>query len=475
MEQQLRPKTSVRQQVKRDPNRFSNLYLQPQNESQSEGDSCRSSYVSNNRHSMISTAATDVGAPQATGTGSPGRFYAATAAAATTTGTTATTAAPSEATSSSAMRDHSQADVKSSPPREATQSPVLSSPKKRRSMVYMSTRPAENLQVDEPPRPQSTAPDPAVRSASPPAPNFSVPSFSKRFAARTAMDHIPPLQLASFQQPDHHNEDDFDVNAIAAFPPPPQSPVRSLSSMSRNDSGDPHGIVSRQSSMKRRRPLRVSNSQDSLVTCESTAQQSYERKPSTAITRPPRGSVSTVNSTPRPSRPISIVSSGDATLSNGDIQLPQSPPQQPQSGRETQTRPRRDTQRSRTSVLYPANNTTNVTHTYSTMPNVSRRKSLPGLAVGPPIVPPPNCPLPKIPSPAPVDPSAADTALPMSPRSCKSPPLGHGHGLRKIKERKSSVGTSSHSHSSSRFSLGMRNISSSARHVNVMNASANVI
>lgn len=461
MEQQLRSKTSVRQLVKRDPNRFSNLYLQPQNESQSDGDSRRSSYVSNsNRHSMVSTAATDVGTPQAAGNNASGRFYAATTTTTTTSGTTttATTIPPRDTTSSPAMRNHGSENVTSPPPREATLSPVLTSPKKRRSMAYMSTQPAEPFQPDvsQLPRSQSTAPDPSVRSVSPPAPNFSVPSFSKRFAARTAMNNIPPLQLASIQQPDDQNEDDFDVNAIASFPSPPQSPVRSLSSMSRNDPSDPHGIVSRQSSMNQRRPLRVSPSQDSLVTCESTAQQSYERKPSTAITRPPRGSISTVNSTPRPSRPISIVSSVDA-VSNGDIQSPQSPPTH-------STRSRRAPQKSRTSVLYPTNNTTNATYSYSTMPNVSRRRSMTGLAVGPPSVPPPNCPLPKIPSPVPIDPSAADTALPMSPQSCESPPPVNGHGLRKMKDRKSSVGVTGHSHShSSRFSLGMRSISSSAR------------
>lgn len=459
MEQQLRSKTSVRQLVKRDPNRFSNLYLQPQTESQSEGDSRRSSYVSNsNRHSLVSTAATDLGAPQAAANGGSRRFYAVTTATATTSESTPTVSPipPRDATSSSATRNHSPANVASPPPREAMQSPpVLTSPKKRRSMAYMSTQPVEPFQADvsQLPRSQSTAPDPSVRSVSPPAPNFSVPSFSKRFAARTAMSNIPPLQLKSIQQPDHQNEDDFDVNAIASFPSPPQSPVRSLSSMSRNDTSDPHGYVSRQSSMNGRRPLRVSPSQDSLVTCESMAQQSNERKPSTAITRPPGSSVSTVNSTPRPSRPMSIVSSVDASLTNGDIQSPQSPAQS--------TRSRRDPHKSRTSVLHPTNNTTNVTYSYSPMPNVSRRKSMPGLAVGPPTLPPPNCPLPKIPSPMPVDPSAADTALPASPRSCKSPPP-HGHGLRKIKERKSSAGVMGHSHSS-RFSLGMRSISSSAR------------
>jgi hypothetical protein len=32
-------------------------------------------------------------------------------------------------------------------------------------------------------------------------------------------------------------------------------------------------------------------------------------------------------------------------------------------------------------------------------PSMARRKSMPGLSVGPPAAPPPNCPLPKIPSP----------------------------------------------------------------------------
>lgn len=456
MEHQLRPKVSLRQLVKKDPNRFSNSFLQPQYESQFEGDSqCgstlsrRSSYASNNRHSFISTTQTDVTVPPqaSSSNNSSGRFYAGPAG-------------PREAPSSPAVRNNNLASF-TAPPRDATHSPVLPNPRKRQSMVYMSTQPpANNPQPEnsQPPRAQST--DPLVRSASPPTPNFSVPSFSKRFAAKSGMSQFPPLRLAT-QDLDRENEDEFDTNAIASFPSPPQSPNRSLSSMSRNDSNDLYGFASRQSSSLRR-PLRVSNSQDSLVTTESSARQSHERK--APPIRAPRGSVSTVTSTPRPSqsRPVSIVSSTDDALQ----ELPQSPPQPPLHGQphqKSEPRPRRDPHRGRTSILYPANNS-NVT--YSPMPNLSRQKSMPGLTIGPPTIPPPNAPLPKIPSPMIVDPpvasrfasgSGADDA-PLSPRLHKSPPPSLSGSLR----RKTSNSGSLSSHS--RFSLGLRSVS--ARHVN---------
>lgn len=457
MEHQLRPKVSVRQLVKRDPNRFSNSFLQPQHESQFEGDSqCgstlsrRSSYASNNRHSFISTTQTDVTVPlQASSSNNcSARFYAGPAG-------------PREAPSSPALRNNSLASS-TAPSRDATQSPVMTSPRKRQSMVYMSTRPpagSPQPENSQPPRAQST--DPLGRSASPPAPNFSVPSFSKRFAARLRMSQVPPLRLAT-QDLDRENEDEFDTNAVASFPSPPQSPNRSLSSMSRNDSNDPYGFASRQSSSLCR-PLRVSNSQDSLITTESSARQSHERK--VPPMRAPRGSVSTMTSTPRPSqsRPVSIVSSTDDAL----YELPQSPPQPPPHGhphQKSETRdPRRDPYRGRTSILHPANNS-NVT--YSPMPNLSRQKSMPGLTIGPPTIPPPNAPLPKIPSPVIVDPSVASRFAsgsgaddaPLSPRLHKSPPPSLSRSLR----RKTSNSGSLSSHS--RFSLGLKSIS--ARHAN---------
>lgn len=457
MEQQLRPKVSARQLVKKDPNRVSSLFLQPQLDVQSEADelsvlglSRQSSYASNNRRSIISsTTHTDVTAPSTSnhggssggsggGSGSGGgRFYAG-----------------------------------SSTEAAATQSPALSNPKKRQSMLYISSQPPVTPQTETPQssRPPSTVPEPFVRSTSPPAPNFSVPSFSKRFAARSGMTRVPPLQLGN-----RVNEEELDNNAIPVFPSPPQSPSHSLSSMSRNDSTDPYPpLVSRQSSLARR-PLRVSNSQDSLVTSEQTTQQYQDRKATTTTTtptptpttRPPRGSVSTLGSAARPSRPISIVSSGDASLSS-EAQLPQSPltpsPTHASSSR-------RDPHRSRTSVLYPTNNS-NVT--YSPMPNISRRKSAAALNVPPPVVPPPNCPLPKIPS---ADLSGdgdrgregAISPPPQPPPSSEKMRVRR----RKFSTTTTSSGSTSNTTASSsyhpRFSLGLRT-SGSSRHMN-----ANVI
>ena len=451
MEHQLRPKVSARQLVKKDPNRVSSLFLQPQLDVQSEADelsvlglSRQSSYASNNRRSIISsTTHTDVTAPSTSnhggssggsgcgsgGGGGGGRFYAGSSTEA------------------------------------ATQSPALSSPKKRQSMLYMP-HPTPQTETPQSSRPPSMVPEPFVRSTSPPAPNFSVPSFSKRFAARSGMTQIPPLQLGN-----RVNGEEFDNNALPTFPSPPQSPNHSLSSMSRNDLTDPYPpLVSRQSSLARR-PLRASNSQDSLVASEQTTQQYQDRKATTTTTtttntptRPPRGSVSTVGSAARPSRPISIVSSGDASLSS-EAQLPQSPltpsPTHASSSR-------RDPHRSRTSVLYPTNNS-NVT--YSPMPNMSRRKSTAALNIPPPVVPPPNCPLPKIPSPA--DPSGGGDGGGGREGAMSPPP----HEKMRIRNRKFSTTTTSSGSTSNttassyhpRFSLGLRT-SVSSRHMN-----ANVI
>ena len=451
MEHQLRPKVSARQLVKKDPNRVSSLFLQPQLDVQSEADelsvlglSRQSSYASNNRRSIISsTTHTDVTAPSTSnhggssggsgggsgGGGGGGRFYAGSSTEA------------------------------------ATQSPALSSPKKRQSMLYMP-HPTPQTETPQSSRPPSMVPEPFVRSTSPPAPNFSVPSFSKRFAARSGMTQIPPLQLGN-----RVNEEELDNNAIPVFPSPPQSPSHSLSSMSRNDLTDPYPpLVSRQSSLARR-PLRASNSQDSLVASEQTTQQYQDRKATTTTTtttntptRPPRGSVSTVGSAARPSRPISIVSSGDASLSS-EAQLPQSPPT-PSSTHAPSSR--RDPHRSRTSVLYPTNNS-NVT--YSPMPNMSRRKSTAALNIPPPVVPPPNCPLPKIPSPA--DPSGGGDGGGGREGAMSPPP----HEKMRIRNRKFSTTTTSSGSTSNttassyhpRFSLGLRT-SVSSRHMN-----ANVI
>lgn len=479
MEHQLRSKTSVRQLVKRDPNRFSTGYPQPLNEYEDEQSlrggsalSHQSSFVSNNRHSIVSsTTQTDVTVPPAAGSSnSSGRFYAAASA-------------PREAPISPAVRND--------PPRDEI--PTFSGPKKRQSTLHISSQlPAEpQMGTPRPSRSQS----PLIRSASPPAPNFSVPSFSQRFAARSGMTQIPPLQPTTSQASQYSGEGEdayFGANAFAAFPSPPQSPQRSFSSMSRPDLNELYGgggFVSRESSLARR-PLRVSSSQDSLATTDSTAQQQQviqiqDRRPS-ALTRPPRGSVSTVNSTSRPSRPISIISGSDISEAQ-EPPLQSSPPLQQQTYNnshhlkgEMQIRSRRDPQRGRTSILPQSNNISSTNNTttptnYSSVPSVSRRKSTPGLGIGPPALPPPSCPLPKIPSPLPVDqypsPTSSTTNINDMPGGAISPPTCVSPSPNSLlRERKDSaaLGGSSSRYNYPRYSsLGTRGVPSSAtRHAN---------
>lgn len=458
MEHQLRPKTSVRHLVKRDPNRFSSLYLQPQAE---DGDgsalSRQSSFVSNNRHSIISsTTQTDVTVPPVGGQDSSGRFYA-------------TTTAPREAPLSPAVHNgfltSAGGAVPPSPRSDLAQTPTPT-PKN-----HQSTLPSQPAEPVEPMRSQS----PFLRSASPPAPNFSVPSFSKRFAAKTSLSQIPPMQLqwdddrtSQHDGGDNNNTDHYyDSNAIASFPSPPQSPQRSFSSMSRPDLNELYGggFVSRQSSLTQR-PLRVSESHDTLAMADQ------DRKPS-VLTRPPRGSMSTVNSTPRPSRPISIISGSDLSESHEPVPPPP-PPHQQQYTKSSRREPR-----GRTSTLYQNNpNTTSAKTATPSTTAVSRRKSMPGLAAGPPALPPPTCPLPKIPSPVPdthyPSPSSSVADLParaLSPPVCASPSPKLGPVARQVLSERSdspgpSGGLSSRNGSRPRYStLGPRTVSSLGRHL----------
>ena len=496
MEHQLEPKTSVRHLVKRDPNRFSNLYLQPQAE---DGDgsalSRQSSFVSNNRHSIISsTTQTDVTVPPVGGhDSSSGRFYA-------------TTTAPREPPVSPAVHNGFLASagggsVPPSPMSDIAQTPTPT-PKNRQSPMPLQSQPQPQPQPTEysaePPRSQS----PFLRSASPPAPNFSVPSFSKRFAAKSSLSQIPPMQLQWDDDNDHasqHGSVDTNSNSIsnrynnssdhyyessntfASFPSPPQSPQRSFSSMSRPDLNDLYGggYVSQQGSLTQtQRPLRVSESHDSLAMVDQ------DRKPSSSLTRPPKGSVSTVNSTARPSRPISIISGSDTSEPHEPVPPPPPPHQhqyQYQYQNQYTTKSSRREPRGRTSTLYQNNhNTPSATATATTTtatPAVSRRKSMPGLAAGPPSLPPPTCPLPKIPSPVQDTqyqyPSSSVADLParaLSPPVCASPPPKLRPAARQVlSERSESPGLSSgglsRSGKGARYSsLGPRTVSSLSRH-----------
>ncbi|KAI9934949.1 hypothetical protein ASPWEDRAFT_116943 [Aspergillus wentii DTO 134E9] len=420
MESQLRSKPSVRQMVTKDPNRFSNSFLQPQQtgagiaeeheQSIAGMNSRRSSYISVNRRSIVnqptpdsrsgsvSTTQTDAVASPITSPGS-GRFYSTISA------------------SSSPMVGNGAAPAPGSTSLDAPRSPTFASPRKRQSMYMYIPKPSAtpSMEAAKLPRPQSTAPDPLVRSTSPPAPNFSVPSFSKRFASRTPqLSQIPQIPIHPSLR-DYDDDDEDDINAIASFPSPPQSPSRSISSSGRKESTDQHIMTPREAVA--RKQIRVSNSEDSLADPQRSQEPKIQSFP-----RAPRGSMISPSNHNHTPRPISFVAEDDPSPSTSSNDLPQHPPppaedrrqQQPQSGR--------------TSILYQTHRAKS-----PAPPKMAHRKSMPGLSAGPPSAPPPNCPLPKIPSP--IDPPSTEVAwedpASSAAQSCKSPPPKAGRERRK--------------------------------------------
>lgn len=368
--EQLRSKTSARQLVKRDPNRFSNVFLQPQSDSDYDqglnSQSRRSSYHSFNRRSYVMTES-----------------RSGSASTARTDGPTPTNAAeplytngslsyPESAATSPPIGSDTTVRGMSSPygsARMQTRSPPISSPKQRQSVFMQSKAPT----AGEGSRVQAQAgANPLVRSASPPAPNFSVPSFSKRFAARTTQSQT--------QQQSNPPRQERDAN-ITAFPSPPQSPTRSTSSFDRKE---PDSTTTQHV----RKPLRVSNSDASLGSLAESVHKTHE--PGT--TRTPKPIPSTTS------------------YHHHSNTTPDSNNRPPTTGEKT-------SRQSRISIL--------PNHHGATPAGPSRRKSMPGLAgAGPPSAPPPNYPLPKIPSPVtatqPPWPGAA--AAPAGQTMSRSPP-----------------------------------------------------
>lgn len=345
-DEQLRAKPSARQIVRRDPNRFSNVFLQPQQldlengHSAQDSQSCRSSYHSFNRRSLViesrsgsaSTGRTDTPADQPY-VSSPSRPENA--------------ASPPLNLNGAATRSLSSRDGA----RVHAQSPPVSSTQQRQSML-MYPKPSSTGEGSRGPQAQPTS-NPLIRSASPSAPNFSVPSFSRRFAARMGQaqaSRTPQVPSNEVRQNEHGG---------AAFPSPPLSPARSTSSFDRKEPSEQHV-------QRVRVPLRGSNSDASLGSLAETVRRSHE--PETQ---------------PAPRIPKQSTTSDRASTATGSDD---SSAQQPESpGAEDA---RREAPRTRISTLYE-----------SPLPQgPSRRKSMPGLA-GPPAAPPPNCPLPKIPSP----------------------------------------------------------------------------
>ncbi|PWY74378.1 hypothetical protein BO70DRAFT_105409 [Aspergillus heteromorphus CBS 117.55] len=379
-ETQLEAKSTVRQLVTKDPNRFSTLLQPQQSLSGEEKDpgvsdhSRRSSYVSLNRRSIVlppapesrsgsvSTTHTEITSP-VSGTGT-GRFYSSVPIA-------SIPAAPSNGNAAAV----------------SVESPIFTSPKRRSlHMPSPSTAKTAAELAAEIPRAQSTQPDPLFRSTSPPAPNFSVPSFSKRFTARFGPLQVPQTSQLPPALEETAGKDPPAAAALSSFPSPPQSPGK-LKNGFPQEAANPQQWPLHQGQAKRP-PLRASSSQDSLADPHRMVEPKGNR-----LSRLPR------NMAPVP-RPTTAVSEGPAP--------------QPQFGPEGGNA-RREQSRPRGSMMYQPDPS-------ARLPPVSmgRRKSMPGL-IGPPAAPPPNCPLPKIPSP--VDPQPPNwNEPPADLRQCISPP-----------------------------------------------------
>ncbi|PYH44201.1 peptidase family M20/M25/M40 protein [Aspergillus saccharolyticus JOP 1030-1] len=356
---QLHNKPSVRQMITKDTKRYSTLIPPPlpageERESSLSDQSRRDSYVSINHRSIvlppasesrsgsISTTHTEVTSPAS----NSGRFYSM--------------AASSVPSMPSADHVPTSSDVAS---------PTSSTSTKRRSMHASPTQamPTAAEMAAEIPRAQSTQPDQIYRSTSPPAPNFSVPSFSKRFTAR-----FGPLQVPQFAQTPPALEvvnNDSSVDTLSAFPSPPHSPGKI-----------PNGLVHEMHEPQPARPvhglappkpLRVSSSQDSLVDPTARGGESKAHR----LSRLPRDPLQSAANTVRPTTAVGGKPPSDLHL------LAEEPPN------------RHEPPRARGSVMYP-----NDPNARLPPAGMGRRKSMPGL-IGPPAAPPPNCPLPKIPSP----------------------------------------------------------------------------
>jgi hypothetical protein len=383
---QLRSKSSVRQMVKKDPHRISSLFLQPQHlqspteeeDGQSVGgatwQSRRSSYVSVNRRSVIESRSGSV---------STGRTDA-------TNPTNGSASIASDVLSSS----FTSSNIPNSPPmgtgtfrsdeplpedldRIFARSPPPSSHGKRGSLfIAQPPQPppitdfTEESQSSYPP----TVPEALVRSASPPAPNFSVPSFSKKFVPRGGQIPIhasPPASLNGFV-----SRDSADTHGPTCASPP-LSPTFSVASSRFTENSEP------------RRILRPSNSEDALAKTMRSSQSAhnFSRAPRTAPPSKPLPD-------PHSSRPLSLLGRpgvSPQTISETEVQGAPYPAEPP---------------RNRVSTVYPDN---------QAPPNMLRRKSMPGLglSIGPPSAPPPNCPLPKIPPlPNPANSTAAAPPVP---------------------------------------------------------------
>ena len=371
---QLRSKSSVRQMVKKDPHRISSLFLQPQPLQPPDEDedghsvggltwqSRRSSYVSVSRRSMIDSRA------GSTSTGTDGASSSFTSEN--------PPAMPPMNNGAAVLEELSKTAVDPA----YTRSPPSSSQGKRQSL-YGSPHSQAISTSSRPEVPehhvQTSIPEGLVRCASPPAPNFSVPSFSKKFTPRqgTSISQTTSPPLSGPGPGTLRREESTGNFSISNISSPPQSPTYSIASSRQTDLSETLGP-------RDGRRLRASNSEDAL----SRTVRSAHGTPFARVPRPGPGAPET---SPPSSRPLSLVGRTGLGITT-DLQASHTiapeririPPLQPDG---------------------PMNM------------NMSRRKSMPGISLGPPSAPPPNCPLPKIPSPLTAQPPAPWATSPPAP------------------------------------------------------------
>ncbi|CAG8278789.1 unnamed protein product [Penicillium salamii] len=361
---QLRSKSSIRQMVKKDPHRISSLFLQPQNlqspiedDGQSVGgatwQSRRSSYTSVNRRSVIESRSGSVSTGRTEATNPTNASIASDVRSSSFTSSNVPNSPP---TSDGVYR--SDEPLPDELDRILARSPPPSSQGKRQSFFASpATQPPPITDFTEA-QSYPPAPEAIVRCVSPPAPNFSVPSFSKKFVPRGGPIPIqasPPSSLNGFVR---RGSADPQVSTFAS---PPQSPTFSIASSRYTESSE------------QRRVLRPSNSEDALAKAARSAQNTpnFSRAPRTAPPTKPLPD-------PHASRPLSLLG---------------------RPGMASQTIKENEVESAAAPTPEPSRNKGPATEFDNQVPNMLRRKSMPGLGVtiGPPSAPPPNCPLPKLP------------------------------------------------------------------------------
>ncbi|PLB40229.1 peptidase family M20/M25/M40 protein [Aspergillus candidus] len=383
MEHELHPKSSVRQPAKRDPNRFSQVYLQPQQlaapddrESQSDAQSRQGSNISLHRRSFIrqntsdsrsasvSTTHTDVTSPLNSGSG---RFYGPT--------TDSNSNSPGTTSSASVLANYPATRSISPPPINIPVEPSMRAPVKP-PVYHPATRPVS------PPMqaPLNMPVQPSIRaSMNPPAHSSAHPTtrpISPPMHAPLDMPVQPSIR-ASMMPSAHH---------------PAAHPIGGLSNSGLSNIHESQWTFQ---DNPKRRSLRMANSEDALSETLRHHGSSTHR-----LSRMPPSSI--ITSTPSPRFPT--FAEEDPESPYGDMPTPQLPPANGDPYYYDPPRPRP-----------PAPH--HADQSRLSMGPVARRKSMPGLSVGPPAAPPPNCPLPKIPSPL----QASHAHFPSPPRHDNMP------------------------------------------------------